>query len=271
MIAVRSLRRHYTGNLVVFLNRADDHDEFVAKDLVSEGADIAYYEAPPLRNPKLKATYKMRVAKCTPFDTTLFFDSDVLFQASPEVVFKLCAGTGLGVTECGGHPRKGRTVQTSNVAAQRDPEGKVPAEIRAGTNSGLPRINHGLFLISKAHPFFEAWPRFHQDYGWFESDEESITQYHLPLYPHTYVDQTFNRASHLTGPAEINSAAMIHYLISRHVGPSMSRGHTLAIDKWIAAFTDLRLSRSPTGLEYYFAMDPRVGKTGVNVFPETKR
>lgn len=264
MIAVRSLRHHYAGNLTVFLNTADTHDAYVRSDLTRAGADVRYFDAPQCHRRRDKATYKMRAAKVTPYDTTLFFDSDVLFQGTPEAVFDICKDTGLGVTQCG----EGR-MQISDVAEQRDPEKKVPAEIRAGTNSGIPRINHGLFLIAKEHPFFAAWPKFYDEFAWFDGDEESITQYHLPLYPHTFVDRAYNRAAHLSRPREIQSAVVVHYLRNRHATLSpRNPGHADACRLWLDAFTDLRLNAQPEGLDFYYRMDPRIQL--INAFPETK-
>lgn len=87
IVAVRSLRDHYKGPCTVLLAN-DDPGSDVASQELSDLVDVRYFDLQRLSKRNLKCVIKPSLFKQSPYDRSLMFDGDMLFQADPTKVLQ---------------------------------------------------------------------------------------------------------------------------------------------------------------------------------------
>lgn len=148
IVCLRSLRKHYSGNLTVFLDGA--HDPSLVKSIVKNfNANVVRTNFPDEDRALLR---KMESCLESPYDLTIFLDSDTIILGDISELFEMAKGKDLVVTHFAGWKSDGRTItKRINRFASYKPE-----YIEQAKNFG-PALNTGVFAWQKNSKIFKEW------------------------------------------------------------------------------------------------------------------
>lgn len=240
LVALDSLRQHYSGPVTLQLAKGDQNNEQAAPDL-SQYADIQWFDMKRLAKRNLKSVLKPTLFKISPYDSTLMLDGDLLIQRDPGEILSAVQGHGLLVTQfsswkCnGGRMRKrvGRCAEWLWPSDMKYLSGKWPA------------INIGVMGWDKGFPDAMAdWEWMTMKLAGQHIADEVAAQVIFHRHNHIVADETWN-SSCLYGLQPPEKAAILHFHGGKHVGyrPSSWR--------WMAALADLIESKKIRLMDRY--------------------
>ena len=149
IVCLRSLRKHYSGNLTVFLEGPHD-PRLVSGIRENFKADVVYREKSPSDSRALLR--KIEICRESPYDLTMVLDSDTVVVGDFTEIFEAAKGYDLAIPHFAGWSSSGGTISRRIKGY----EPFKPDYIEAAINYG-PAINCGVFAWPKGTPIFDEW------------------------------------------------------------------------------------------------------------------
>lgn len=215
-VSLYTLRLHYSGSVTVLSDGAESNeglkpfasDARLAVDVldcdfnVREGRNHHYLS-------------KCRLHEYTPYDVSLFLDSDTLVTGDLTPLLPLAEQNGFVVTQFSNWVTSGRTI------ARRIGEWKeiLPRDIASAMRFG-PAVNTGVMAFRRDAAIFKDWFRVaRRGRGFFIPDETSC-QVILHRYPH-HVAPWFYNASCRYDDCSDPRVRLVHYHGRKHCRPGL--------------------------------------------------
>ena len=209
-VSLESLRRHYTGPVTVLSQGEDSHDacRYIC-DRWGKGARIKGVDWPgdKKRQTYLNATLSHQM---TPYDTTLWIDSDTLVRGDFCDMFDAAEQHEFAIS------------QISNWRVQKKIAKRVlawaplyPDWIKPALDFG-PAINCGVFAFTRESKLMQDWYSLAEpgrDLSWIP--DETCCQLILHRYPHKIMDQKFNVSCKHSTPYD-KDTRIVHYHGRKH-------------------------------------------------------
>jgi hypothetical protein len=149
IVCLKSLRKHYAGNLTVFLEGY--HDENLIDGIRKNfNADVVYREKSPSDSRALLR--KIEICRDSPYDLSMVLDSDTVVVGDFTEIFEAAKGHDLAIPHFAGWSSSGKTIS----GRIRGYAPLKPEYIDAAVNYG-PAINCGVFAWQKGTPIFDEW------------------------------------------------------------------------------------------------------------------
>jgi hypothetical protein len=216
IVCLRSLRKHYDGNLTVFLE--GPHDKKLVSGIKNSfKCDVIYREKSPSNYRALLR--KIEICQESPYDLSMVLDSDTVVTGDFTEMFEAAKGHDLAIPHFAGWLSSGKTI--SKRINRYKP--LKPEYIDAAVNYG-PAINCGVFSWPKNTPIFKEWLKIAE---WGDNvahiyiADEVACQLILPRYKVKIVDMKYN-VSILHDPGTADPR--IHHFHGRkHVRPNVEK------------------------------------------------
>lgn len=234
-VSLYTLRRSgYTGPVCI-IYEGDLPDWFIKE---SDTRGVTYAKIPDEHRVDWALVQKASLWRYTPFDTSLFIDSDTVVMKNPEELFPQIEEHGFGVTKFSNWTTNGGGIMRGRVNGWRSIIGDEMTD--KALHYG-PALNTGVFGWVKGHPILPAWEsltRAGHAHGEKNGPatriiDETACQVLAPNYPHTPLDQSWNRSiKHTTLPVE--QTGIVHYHGAKHI-----QGHDLCY-LWTDAYWRMR-------------------------------
>ena len=185
IVFLKSLRKHYDGNVTLFLEGS--HDRTLIKDLKDTfKIDIVYREISPSTHKAL--VRKTEICQDSPYDLTIFIDTDTIILGDISELFEEAKSHDLVIPHFAGWKSSGGTIKKR---IERYSPLK-PEYIQAAINYG-PAVNTGVFAWPRNTPIFKEWVDIA---SWGEGKmfiaDEVACQLILPRYNIKIVDPKYN-------------------------------------------------------------------------------
>jgi len=149
IVFLHSLRKHYDGNLTVFLE--GKHDPLLVSDIRSRfNAEVVYREKSPSDSRALLR--KIEICKDSPYDLSIVLDTDLVVVGDFTELFEAARGYDLAIPHFAGWQSSGKII-SARIKGYADLK---PDYIDAAINYG-PAINCGVFAWQKGTPIFDEW------------------------------------------------------------------------------------------------------------------
>jgi len=187
IVCLRSLRKHYNGNLTVFLE--GPHDKKLVQGIKNTfKCDVVYREKSPSNYRALLR--KIEICQDSPYDLSMVLDSDTVVTGDFTEMFEAAKGYDLAIPHFAGWLSSGKSISKRIMRY----EPLKPDYIDAAINYG-PAINCGVFAWPKETPIFKEWLKI-AEWGdniahMFIADEVAC-QLILPRYNVNVVDIKYN-------------------------------------------------------------------------------
>jgi len=176
VVSLRSLRKHYNGNLTVFLE--GPHDAKLVSSIESVfNANVIYREQSPSKHRALLR--KIELCLDSPYDLSVVLDSDTVVVGDFSELFDAAKEHDLAIPHFAGWSSSGRAI--SGRIKQYAP--LKPDYIQPAIDYG-PAINCGVFAWRRGSPMFKEWleiASWGEEKGIFIQDEIAC-QLLLPRY-----------------------------------------------------------------------------------------
>ena len=203
IVFLKSLRKHYAGNLTVFLE--GEHDESLVSSIRDTfSANVVYRPISPSQHKALLR--KIELCLDSPYDLSVVLDTDTVVVGEFSELFEAAKGHDLAIPHFAGWSSNGNTISKRI----RDFAPLKPEYIEAAINYG-PAINCGVFAWQRGSPIFKEWLEIA---SWGERQniyiaDEKTAQLLLPRYNIKIVDMKYN-VSVLHDPGTIDPR-VIHF------------------------------------------------------------
>lgn len=251
LVALHSLRKHYSGPIVVFLALGDRFNEACAED-IRQFADIRWFDLEAIAKKNMKCVIKPTLFEMSPYDTTLMMDGDMLFQGDPSVLFGITEQQGFLLTKFSTWNTDG-----AKMAARIEKfKGHFNAEDWLKISSGdplvgkVPAVNIGVMGFSKGHPSYAGtlarWKELTLAVAGQHMADEHAAQVLVPLVPCSVVGAEWNQSCVYPSDKDYSKAKVIHYHGCKESEPKRASSRL-----WLQAFEDLARSRKCPGLMEY--------------------
>jgi hypothetical protein len=203
-----TLRKHYKGAVTVFLE--EEHPPELVEGL-REAFDVDVNYRPDVGINVGTLVHKIEISQDTPYDVTVWLDSDTVILGEFSELFDLAEDCDLAIPHFAGWKTTGRTIK-GRIKRYKD---FVPEYMDAAINYG-PAINTGIYAWRKDTPIFEEWMKVASwgDKKMFIADEVAcqvlLPQYNCKIAPIKY------NVSVLHDP-NTPDPRIIHYHGKKHV------------------------------------------------------
>ena len=232
-VAIYTLRKHYEGDAAILLSKNDEHSQFVIDNMKTFDIQPHWYE--PIVECKRNTGYtiKPHVIEQSPFDVTLYSDTDVIFKDDPSELFDITRKHNLVFTPyrdwvTTGKGMSRRIKKLSDII----PPDQIQASLDYGT-----ALNTGVlgFTRNNTQAFFKDWIETTlKGEGRFIIDE-LVCQCICHKYPHALVSNEWNYSCREN---DCSPGKIIHFHGRKHARPERYKNSIL----WIEQFNLLRNS-----------------------------
>jgi hypothetical protein len=257
LVALYTLRKFYSGRVVVFLAKGDPFCEAAEAD-IAEYADVVWFDLEKLATRNLKCVIKPALFEMSPFDHTIMLDGDLLFQANPWELMDPLVEKGFLVTKFSTWHTDGR-----KMAARMNKFDKNPLvtpeqiEVFRGVmpNPKVAAINIGVMGWSKRCPEVMArWKELTLSIAGVHMADEHAAQITYPFYPTALMGPEWNESCVFPSRPGFAHAKVLHYHGGKHSAPERASSRL-----WLQALQRL-WEDSPSWvqdrLKTYISQDP---------------
>lgn len=233
-VMLATLRTHYSGPLVLMVPNYDDAVEQYRSSLRRFDVDLATFNVPTEFQNDLKVTAKLWIAQQSPFDRTLIYENDFLFQGSPEPLFQLCERAQFGIASF--HGLSGTTKGTAKMLQGRWKDFPL-REYMEGPETRS--YNHGVIYIEKNSEFLKHWASHTTTWRQWTCAEEHVCNILVNRYRSTHgafwteIPEKYNTCVRFAPQAQVDDAVALHFLGARHTG-GVRKNDSPA--RWLDAF-----------------------------------
>lgn len=251
LVALHSLRKHYSGHVTVFLAQNDRFNIRAQAD-IAWFADIKWFDLESLAQRNMKCVIKPALFEMSPYDTTLMMDGDMLFQANPAELFEPLEANGFLLTKFSTWNTDGSKM-SARIEKFRDTFS--PAEwgiisSRDPSRGKMPAVNIGVMGFSRNHPScagtLARWKELTLQVAGQHMADEHAAQVLYPMVPHVLVGAEWNQSCVYPSDKDYSKAKVIHF--HGHKESEPTRGSSR---RWLTAFEDLVAARECSGLLEY--------------------
>ena len=237
-VACQSIREHYSGPVTILSQGADSHP--IVKR-VCKANDIDFQEVDWKINRKGQ-TYlnACLVHKVTPYETSIWLDSDILVRGSywPDVLWQAAEENQFAIAQISNW-----TVQKKIASRVRAWEPLYSKLVEECIELGGPAINCGVFAFHKDSELMRDWYRMAEpgrELSWIP--DETCCQTILHSYPHKMMSHWYNVSCKHDKP-HAREAQIIHYHGRKHC--RIDKGEYLyGADLWWEAYDRLNIDVS---------------------------
>jgi len=208
--SIHSLRKHYDGPLTV-ISTGDDSNQACRKLFKDTGIHVIEAEFPWVEEGK-NAVFlkKASVAKHTPYDLTIFLDSDTIILGPIEDLWDLAEEHEFVIPQFSNWKSDKKTI----VRRIKGWEEVYPELMDGAINFG-PAVNCGIFAFRRDSLFMKEWYQSIEPGRFNFIPDETGMQVILHKYPHYVANQKFNISCKFSDPYKEDSR-ILHYHGSKH-------------------------------------------------------
>ena len=237
-VSIFSLRKHYSGPVTVIWSGKESGNE--CKKLLNSPLDINLVEMKSDVSEGFHKAFmdKTLVHTVTPYDTSIFLDTDTLVVGKIDELFDyaeeyefICTQFSDWVTT--GRAMAGRIQQFN---------GLDPLAVKEALKPG-PGLNVGVYSFIKESKFMADWNKLTMPGRNFNLPEESACMVYRHRYPHKVVDQKFNcscRYSNTHNP----DIRIIHYHGDKHCRNTNNK-FIYSADLWMNHYEEIMSNKIP--------------------------
>lgn len=251
LVALHSLRKHYSGPIVIFLAKGDRFNEACAED-IRQFAEIQWFDLEAIAKKNMKCVIKPTLFEMSPFDATLMMDGDMLFQGDPSELFAPLVEKGFLLTKFStwntdGDKMRARIEKFKGTFSETEWGIISSQDVSRGK---MPAVNIGVMGFSKGHPHYlttlESWKKLTLQVAGQHMADEHAAQVLYPLVPCALVGPEWNQSCVYPSDKDYSKAKVIHYHGCKESEPNRASSRL-----WLQAFEDLARSRKCPGLMEY--------------------
>jgi lipopolysaccharide biosynthesis glycosyltransferase len=254
LVSINSLRKHYTGPVTIISNGEESHR--VCKQ-ISEIAEynLNYKEFDSSFIPEGSSTVFLETTLAhtyTPYDITIWLDSDTLVRGSIDELFDLAEEHDMVVPHFAGW-----STQKGNISKRiRYWEQWYPNLIEDAINYGS-AINCGVIAFKNSSEFMKNWYKHTLPGRDSFIPNETCMQVILPQYKHKLVEGKFN-CSCKYGPVHDADTRVIHYHGRKHVRVPKEGSNKIQFggDLWVSEFEEV-IKKNPIDITNYVPGDDK--------------
>lgn len=224
-VSIRSLKKHYSGPIAIISDGPESSREceFIAKVL---GVDCVHTTISVDLGPQETFLKKTLLHRYTPYDISLYLDSDTLVRRDPKVLLAFAAKHDFVATNFANWVSTGNTMRSRIMAWQPH----YPNDIAEAINFG-PALNAGVYAFKKSSEFMADWYNLTLPGRHIFLPEETSMQVHLRKYKHFVAPQEFNCSCKHSKP-EAPNVAIIHYHRNKHCRQGLPFSARLWVDEY---------------------------------------
>jgi hypothetical protein len=209
VVSLMTLRRHYSGNVTVFLE--EKHREWLPGRLRdSFGVNVVY--RPDIRIETGTLVHKIKVSQDTPYDLSVWIDSDTVIVGGFGEIFEMARDCDLVVTPYVDYKSDSKDIRRRMESFRK----RCPEYVATALSYG-PQINTGVYAWKKDSAIFQEWLELATwgDHRTILADEVSC-QILLPRYNIRVAPNKFNVIANHMERSEDDR--IIHYCNKDHCG-----------------------------------------------------
>lgn len=229
-VSAYSLRKHYDGPVTIISDGEESNrvcrqiaaDERIRFDIVEPKVDVRAG-----KNHHYLA--KCRLHELTPYDVSLFIDSDTVVTGDLTPLFSMAEENEFVTTQFCDWQSNGRMI-SKRILEWKDIR---PRDMKRALRFG-PAVNTGVMAFTKESAFMKDWFRVARRGRGFYIPDEVSCQVILWRYPHKVVDSYYN-ASCRYDDCDDPEVRLIHYHGRKHC----REGLPFNGDKWVAAYNEV--------------------------------
>lgn len=242
-VSLHSLRKYYRGSVTILSEGTDSRDtcQRIATRYNANFQEVTYKTKAEKNDTYLNATLSHEK---TPYDTTLWLDSDTLVRPAAEEhlenLFIAAETSEFAIAQIANWVTKGKIKKRIEMWKDIYPELVVEstAKIR-------PAINCGVFAFKKDAKLMADWWRLAQKGQHLFIPDETCCQLILPAYPHKIMDQRYNCSCKHSDPFT-DDVVIVHYHGRKHCRIKEAKSSTRLYDflngceLWYKEFEEVR-------------------------------
>lgn len=153
LVALNSLRKVYNGNITVLIANNDGNEKSVFDAVSIFDIDIQWYTLDRICRRNLSYSIKPSIISLTPYDETIFTDTDVLFRNNPAEIFDIM-GDKVFLTQFSRWTTDQRVIRKRIKRFEK----LISAEQLENALTNKPAINTGIIGFSKNNSdFIKEW------------------------------------------------------------------------------------------------------------------
>ena len=221
-VSIYSLKKHYTGPITI-LSEGEESDKFcekIAKDL---GVNFQKVSFSVPEGPQLTFMKKTLLHTVTPYDISVFLDSDTLVTGRINELFEWANEYDFVATNFANWSTTGSTMSKRIRNWEKHYPKLIPGALSFG-----PALNAGCYAFKKTAAFLKVWYNMTLPGRDINLPEETSMQVILPNYPHLVAPQEFNCSCKHSNPHHPD-VRIIHYHRNKHCRDGLPYG----ADIWV--------------------------------------
>ena len=229
-VSLYSLRKHYNGPAAIISDGPESaqlckllvDDKRLGVDLVEPAVDVR-------RGKNHHYLAKCRLHEFTPYDVSVFIDSDTIVKGDLTPLFQVAEEHEFAVPQFCNWKSDGRMI-SRRILEWKDIR---PRDMRRALKFG-PAVNTGVMAFTKDSKFMKDWFRVARRGRDFFIPDETSCQVILWRYPHKVVDSFYNGSCRYDDCADPN-IRLIHYHGRKHC----REGLPFNGDLWMQAYNEV--------------------------------
>ena len=233
-VAMYTLRKYYAGEAAIMLSEDDEFSNVVIDNLKPFNITPHFYKPVVKCRKNTGYTIKPDVLRQSPFYTTIYSDTDVIFKADPSVIFNTVKENKLVLTRYRDWVTTGRGM-SKRIKSLSDM--LPPEQIQAALDYGT-AINTGVvgYQASEIKDFFDDWVKTTlKGEGRFIIDE-LVCQCICYKYEHAILEAAWNYSCR---EKDFTNSKIIHFHGRKHARPERFASGKL----WLEQYDELKKSK----------------------------
>jgi predicted SAM-dependent methyltransferase len=228
LVSLNSLRRYYAGPVTILSDGEESHSLCIGIAAAC-GADFKAWSCPLPPGRRHFMLAKTCVASATPYDISVFLETDTLVRGEIDELFDAAAESSFCVPQFSNWRTDGRI--TSKRIREWTPW--LPSDIEPALRFG-PAVNTGVFAFQKDALFMRDWAEHAQRGRSTFLPDEICCQVILHRYPHRILESRWNCSCRFDDPWGKNTR-IIHYHGRKHCRTGLPYAGVL----WMKEFTEV--------------------------------
>jgi hypothetical protein len=225
VVSIYSLRKHYTGPIAI-LSEGDESRKYCQPIAEALGCEFVESTFDVPEGPQMTFMKKTLLHTVTPYDVSVFLDSDTLVTGNIDKLFEWAEQYEFVATNFANWNTKGKIMSGRIKQWQKHHPGFIDKALEFG-----PALNAGCYAFRKDAKFLKVWFAMTLPGRDINLPEETSMQVILPAFPNFVAPQEYNCSCKFSNPFDPD-VRIIHYHRNKHCRIGLPYGASL----WMSYF-----------------------------------